>query len=510
MPTALESGKVILEKKIDPKIYELGPGDVLSIFTWGNFQGQYRLAVSPEGRLLIPEIGPVDVAGLTLEKAGGRITSSILKRYRNVEAVVSLADLRTFKVFVGGAVISPGAYPATAASRVSELIDMAGGFIGSDDIDKLDNTILAGGTKDEIKSSKRNVLIYRQDEDTLKADILRFEITGGESNNPTLLDGDRIFVPIRESISNTYGIFGAVRNPGYFEYSPDDSLSDLMALALGLTSSVDSGQVSVVRFLADGKRTTEIDLSLKSDNWNIPLKSDDRVYIKANSGYHEKYQVELKGEFLYPGFYAIREDSTRLSEIIEKAGGLTEAASLDEAEMTRVSAEEIVDPEYERLKKMQVADMTQSEYDYFKTKSRSKPGRVAVNFRALLVRKDSTSDIILRDGDVINVPRKSKVVSVIGEVANPGIMAYIPNADYRYYLKEAGGYSDRASKRNVTLIKGITSEWKKPKKGKPLEPGDTVWVPEKKRRDYWGFIKDTLVFVGNLATVYLVIQQATK
>jgi len=501
--------KVLLEKKVDPKKYVLGPGDVLSIFTWGNFQGQYQLPVSPEGVLLIPEVGPVAVSGLTIEKASSVVISSIAKRYRNVETIVSLVDLRRFKVSVGGAVMLPGAYPATAVTRVSELVQLAGGFI-----DEEKDSNFPGITnlkKDMVsRAAKRNVLIYRQNGDTLLADILRFEITGDTRFDPALLDGDRVFVPIRENTINLYGIFGAVRNPGYFEYSANDSLSDILDLAHGLTASADSQSVSLVRFKPDHRQTYEIKLDLASAKWNVPLFPDDRVYITEENDFHQKYQVELRGEFKYPGFYAISLDSTKLSEIVAKAGGLTNYASPDEAEMTRVSAEEIVDPEFERLKKMQVADMLDTEYDYFKTKSRSKPGRVAVDFTGLVVNDDSTKDIILRDGDIVYVPRRSRIISVMGEVANPGILQFQPDEDYRYYLKEAGGFSDRANKGKITIIKGITSEWKKAKKGVSLEPGDTVWIPEKKKKNYISIIKDTLVFVGNLATVYLVIRQATK
>ncbi len=483
---APRAGKVLLEEKIDPKTYILGPGDILSIFTWGNFEGQYQLPVSPEGVLLIPEIGPIEVSGVTLERAEKKISKRILRRFRNVETVVSLVDLRTFKVYIGGAVNFPGAYPATAVTRVSEIVNF------------------------NETSSRRNVLVYRQNGDTLKADILRFEITGQTRFDPRLRDGDRIFVPVQERGINLYGIFGAVRNPGYFEYSKHDSLADFIELAHGLKLNADSQNMEIVRFKPDNRQTFSITVDLKSNHWNIPLNADDRVYVKAIRGYHEKYQVLLTGEFTYPGYYAISRDSSWLSEIIEKAAGFTPMGSLEEAEMTRNSIEEIIDPEFERLKKMLVADMSESEYDYYKAKSRSEPGRVAVDFVGLFGNADSTKDFILRDGDVIDVPRKSKVVSVIGEVSNPGLLPYRPGADYRYYIDGAGGFSDRASKGKISIIKGISHEWKKASKGKPLEPGDTVWIPERKKREYWTFIKETLAFAGNLATVFLVIQQATK
>lgn len=507
---APRAGKVLLEEKVDPKTYILGPGDILSIFTWGNFQGQYRLAVSPEGVLLVPEIGPIQVSGISLYRAEKRISARILKRYLNVETIVSLVDLRTFKVYIGGAVNLPGAYPATAVTRVSEIIYMAGGFLGEEDPEINFPPEIRSITSDRKMSSKRNVQVYRKNGDSLTADILRFEITGQTKFDLLLSDGDRILVPVMESSINLYGIFGAVRNPGYFEYSSHDSLSDLIELAHGLKLSADSQNIEVVRFKPDNRQTYSITMDLRSTDWNISLNADDRVYVKAIQEYHEKYQVLLTGEFTYPGYYAVKRDSTWLTEIVEKAGGFTLAASLDEAEMTRVSIEEIIDPEYERLRTMQVSDMSDSEYDYYKTKSRSKPGRVAADFVGLFVKGDLTKDFILRDGDVINVPRKTKVISVIGEVSNPGLLPYRSGADYRHYINAAGGFSYRASKGKVSIIKGISREWKKARKGKPLEPGDTVWIPERKKREYWTFIKETLVFIGNLATVYLVIQQATK
>jgi protein involved in polysaccharide export with SLBB domain len=501
---------VLLEERIDPGTYILGPGDRLSIFVWGNFQGQYQMPVSPEGVLLVPEVGPIDVSGITLKDAGQRISEAISGRYRNVETVVSLVDLRSFKVYMGGAVKLPGSYPATPVSRVSEIVNLAGGFLLPENM----NLNFPSGPEIPVKdikiSSKRNIMVYRRNGDSLKADLLRFEITGQTTFDPLLQEGDRIFVPVRENRINLYGIFGAVRNPGYFEYASSDSLADLIDLAHGLKMNADSGNVEIVRFGPDNQKTFSVRVDMKGSEWNVALRADDRVYIKEKQDYHEKYQVLLTGEFLYPGYYAIRSDSTMLSQVVEQAGGFTEVASLPEAEMTRVSAEEVIDPEYERLRRMQVADMTESEYEYFKIKSRSKPGRVAVDFVGLFVQGDSSKDFILRDGDVINVPRKSKVISVIGEVANPGLLPYDPIADYRDYITRAGGFSDRASKGDVSIIKAVSREWKDARKGMRLEPGDTVWIPEKKKRDYWGFIKDTLTFVGNLATVYLVIQQATK
>jgi protein involved in polysaccharide export with SLBB domain len=468
------------------------------------------MPITPEGMLLIPEIGPVEVSGISLEKAAEKIKRSIMRRYRNVQTNVSLVELRTFRVYIGGGVVVPGAYPATAVTRVSEIVGLAGGFWGYDEETSNFDSQFEFSDDDEQVASKRNVLVYRQNGDTLKADILRFEVTGQTEYNPTLIDGDRIFVALKEMRVNLYGIFGAVRNPGYFEYSDVDSLADLFDLAHGLRLDADSTSIEIVRFVGDQEDTESIYVDLTTDNWNINLNSDDRVFIKKLHDFHNKHQVKLVGEFKYPGYYAIHPDSTYISEIIEKAGGFTIDASLDEAEMIRVSAEELLDPEYERLKNMLVADMTELEYEYFKIKSRSIPGRVSADISGLINDSDKSKDFLLRDGDVINVPKKSKAISVIGEVSNPGILKYSNGEDYRYYISAAGGYSDRARRGSVSIVKGVTGEWRKAKKGKSLEPGDTVLVPEKKKRDWWGFTKDTLAFIGNLATVYLVVDQATS
>jgi len=502
--------KTLLEKNIDPTEYILGPGDILSIFTWGNFEGQFRMPVTPEGMLLIPEVGPVEVSGITLKAAAKKIKRSIMRRYRNVQTNVSLVELRAFRVYIGGGVVFPGAYPATAVTRVSEIISLAGGFWGYDEDASNFDPQFEFSERDKQVASKRNISIYRQTGDTLKTDILRFEVTGQTLFNPTLIDGDRIFVALKEMNVNLYGIFGAVRNPGYFEYSDVDSLADLLNLAHGLRLDADSTSIEIVRFIGDQDDTKSIYIDLTAENWNVNLNSDDRVFIKERQDFHRKHQVKLVGEFKYPGYYAIHPDSTYLSEIIAKAGGFSIDASLAEAEMIRVSAEELLDSEYERLKKMLVADMTELEYEYFKIKSRSRPGRVSVDISGLVDDSDKSKDFLLRDGDVLNVPKKSRAISVIGEVSNPGILKYINGEDYRFYINVAGGYSDRARRGSVSIIKGVTGEWTKAKKGKILEPGDTVLVPEKKKHDWWGFTKDTLAFIGNLATVYLVVQQASN
>jgi len=484
----------VLEKSIDPAEYILGTGDELSIDVWGEINVHYVLTVTPEGNLLIPRVGKVQVGEELLAKTKKVIRQAILRSYRNAKVTITLLKLRKVKVVVAGAVKAPGIYSVYANTRVSEVIDITGGFVD--------------------RSSCRNIILTRPDSSTTTVDVFRFERLGDHSRNPYVFGGDVIFVPAKEHDINTVGIYGAVKSGGEFEYAPQDSLLDLIRLAYGLTLDVDLLQGELVRFNPDNLTTTTISIDLKGllsgndPQKNLPLLPDDRVFIRTVPKFHKKDQVIVNGEVYYPGIYRIEEDKTRLSEVIARAGGFTPIASLVEAEMIR--SYNVVDPEFERLKNIPVADMTESEYDYFRLRSREKPGRVACNFDKLFLEGLNEYDVTLKDGDVINIPPKSMVVNVSGSVINPGLVPYKPDKDYKYYINRAGGFSWKARKSKILIIKGQTGERLKPSKRRRIEPGDTILVPEKPERNYWRFFKDTMLVLGNVATIYLVIQQATE
>ncbi len=484
----------VLERSIDPSEYIVGTGDELSIDIWGQIYVNYVLTVTPEGDLLIPRVGRVAVGEKPLTDVKNVIRKAVLRAYRNAQVTVTLIRLRKVKVAVGGAVQTPGTYSVYANTRVSEVIQQAGGFLEN--------------------SSRRNILLTRPDSTILSVDVFKTERLGDRSRDPFVFGGDAIFVPTREENINTEGIYGAVKSEGTFEYCPSDSLLDLIRLAYGLTLDVDLLRAELIRFNPDNLTTETIPIDLKgvlsegNPQGNLHLLPDDRVFIRTIPKFHKKDQVVVQGEVFYPGAYQIEEDKTKLSEVIARAGGFTPDASLAEAEMVR--SYNVVDPEFERLKNIPVADMTESEYDYFRLRSRQKPGRVACNFEKLLGEGLSEYDVRLKSGDVINIPPKSMVVNVSGSVINPGLIPYEPQKGFKYYIDRAGGFSWKARKNKVLIIKGQTGERIKPSKRRKIDPGDTILVPEKPDRDYWKFFKDTMLVLGNIATIYLVIQQATE
>ena len=492
VPTRIEDA-LTLERAVDPDEYIMGPGDKLIISFWEEYSFQ-EIVVTPEGNILIPHVGSVKVTGITLSEAKRIIKDELLKRYRKPDFSVTLSSLRKFKVSVAGAVEQPGTYSAFAHERISEIIQRAGGFTDS--------------------SSQRNIIVKRSDETELNVDIGMFLIMGDKSKNPHALDGDVIFVPILEDTLYHYGIYGSVRAPGEYEYAEGDSLLDLINLAHGLTSDANISSAEITRFNPDNQTTFNILVSLGEllaegkRELNLPLKPDDRVFIRSIPKYHQKNQVSILGEVLYPGIYAIQEGETKLTDLVRMAGGFTSLASLPEAEMIRGYYMDVVDLEYERLKRMEVADMSKQEYEYFKTKSREKRGKISCDFVKLFENNEKDQDILLKNGDQIRIPTKSLVVRVSGNVVNPGLVSFEPDKDYKFYIEKAGGLSWRASKGGVRVIKEVTGEWVKPKKSTLIDPGDTIWIPEKPDRDYWGFFKDTMLVLGNIATLYLVVKTA--
>lgn len=511
----LPDTEVPLDQPIDPSTYRLGPGDKLVIFIWGSLQAQYTLAITPEGKLLLPTIGPVEVAGLLLADAKVLLEKFILERYKDVRVTADLIGLRNFRVSVGGAVKFPGNYTASSIARISEVIALAGGFLEMPENPAVSQHFnqYAALNLPAGKASHRNIIIKHIDGSVDTADVLRLEQTGDRTYDLRLNDGDEILVPLRQGKINIYGIFGGVKSPAYFEYSPRDSLKDLIALAQGLSFDADSSAAELVRFETDGRSFRTISVDLKAIlNGSIPdikLMPDDRIIIRTRRDFNIKHQVLLLGEIKNPGFYAIIPDSTYLTEVIRQAGGFTDLASLSEAEVTRFRNIENGDAEFERLREMQVTQMTDLEYEYFKIKARSKPGRVAVDFRELYL-GGGRGDLRLKNGDVVVVPEASDAINVTGEVANPGFVGYNPKFDFHDYVRIAGGYSYRADKGKIRIIKGATGEWQKAKGNRQLFPGDTILVPEKKKNNYLVTIRDVISITANVATVYLVIREATR
>ena len=123
---------------------------------------------------------------------------------------------------------------------------------------------------------------------------------------------------------------------------------------------------------------------------------------------------------------------------------------------------------------------------------------------------DTPPDIVLVDGDRIVIPRRFLSVSVQGEVRSPGYVAFEAGRGVSYYARAAGGFTHRANPGRVRVTLARTDQQVSASEAGPLNPGDTVWVPAKREHSVWGQIRDGITTAAQVATVYLVIREATK
>jgi len=287
-----------------------------------------------------------------------------------------------------------------------------------------------------------------------------------------------------------------------------------MAFGLKIDAFLEKGEL--VRFKEDGKDTQILFFNVEKilDNYDISenyiLQSDDRIYIRTIPEFHEQNSVTVFGEVKFPGDYSIEDSKTTLLEILQKCGGPTARADIENAFIQRRSKEDVVDTEFERLKKMSIQDMTPLEYEYFKTKSRELIGKFSIDFNKLWNGEDSSYDVALKDADYIYFPSKISTVSVSGQVKNPGLITYVPNKNYLYYIEQAGGFSWNPRKSKIRIIRASTGEWLKPTKKTVIEVGDMIFIPEKPEFDYWEFAKDFMGIAAQVATVFIVIKNAVS
>ncbi len=331
-----------------------------------------------------------------------------------------------------------------------------------------------------------------------------------------LQDGDQISIYslLEQNPRRTVEVLGEVRRPGVYTLEDNLTIRDLILKAGGPTRiahllEAQLDQIEPKAAVNRIKFPLENILKGMGNGANFKLDEYDRVIIRRIPEWLVGPSVEVKGEAMFPGVYTITKDSTYLSEILKLASGITEDAFLREAKLLRPTAPIQSDREYERLKAMRRDEMTDLEYEYLVMKESQGVGLVVVDFNKLWINKDLTQDVVLEDKDVIYIPRAPQSVEVTGRVAKPGGVLFKRGANLKYYIEKAGGVTWDAHRRRTKVIKS-TGEIIDDEDVKELLAGDTIWIPRKPDRDYWKIFRETMLVMGQLATIYLVIQNSTK
>lgn len=468
------------EASIDPDQYKVGPGENIFISISGIEEVTFNLFVNNENYLFIPKVGGINLRGLTLTQAREKIKSTLEKYYRNVEIFISLANIKKIKVFLVGDVEKPVSVVMESNAKLLDLLLNSAGL--------------------NPTSSFRNVQIKDVSGEIKYYDFLKFLRYGDKANNPHLNDGDVVFI---DKLDKIVTISGPVKFPATYEFLEGESVNDLIKLAGGFLFNAKTDSIEIVRYDEKGKTQKSYYYSFKQIvESNMLLKFKDHVIVRIIPEYYIDNFVRIDGWVNYPGVYKIEEDQTKLSEVITAAGGFRKDASLKDASLSRTTGELDIDPEYERLKLILRADMTDDEYDYLKAKSRQRKGKVVVDFEELFIKNNLNEDVVLKRGDVISIPEAKNYVTLLGQVVNPGNVVYNKNYTVDDYINLSGGFGWRAIEGDVRVIKSNTGEWIDDEDVENIEPGDAIWVPEKPPGPkFWDVFSTSLQVLGQVATV---------
>jgi len=507
---ATEFKSVPVDGPVNPDQYFLGPGDALQLNMWSSAPAEYPLTVTPEGYLLIPTVGAVQVKDLSLTAARAKIVPQVQKKYPSAEISLALTSPRKVTVHIFGQVMNEGMQEVYSVQRVDFLMEEA---------NKLPSTQITRRWYDwdmqqlRRDASQRYITIQHRDGSVQRVDLVKYNLTGDGTFNPYLREGDRVFVPLRTAADNRIGVFGAVIRTGRIEYVSGDSLTDLLHISLGFTPQAVPEEAILARLTQDGGRldTTRVDARAIQEGRapDVALRPGDRLVIPLNREYREGDAVSVEGEFLRPGTYPITRNRTMLSDIVRMAGGFTKDAYVKGALLIRPRLSPLGPPDeiqQERLRSMRTAISAEdSSYYITETELRIKGGEiVSVDFAKLFTEGDSTQDVTLRNEDRINVPPARHTVYVFGQVITPGHVQLVEGESYRYYVEKAGGYTNDARTGDVKVIKGTNRTWLDPGETE-VEDGDYIWVPKQVHYPFGYYLATVVQFATVLAALATVI-----
>ena len=401
-------------------------------------------------------------------------------KMRNGDVVTAEAILNRFtnKLEVRGAVYRPGIYQLSGTlNTIRELVNEAQGLTGDAFLN-------------------RSVL-YRQHEN-LTTEVLPIDIKSimdGTSPNIALQKNDILYIPSIHDLSDRGNIIvhGEVAKPDSYPYADNMTLEDLIIQAGGLREAASTVRVDVTRRIKNPRSTADNDtigqmfsFSLK-DGFIIDgqpgfvLQPYDEVYVRRSPGYQAQQNVGIEGEILFGGTYALTSREERLSDLVNKAGGATNYAYLRGAKLTRIANadEKKRMGDVIRLMRRQLGEemMDSLGIDIENTFT------VGIDLERALRNPKSSSNIVLREGDVISIPKNTNTVTINGAVMVPNTVSYLEGKDVDYYLNQSGGYSDNAkkSKKFIVYMNGQVTRVKGNGK-KQIEPGCEIIVPSKSKK----------------------------
>ncbi|MBV4311898.1 SLBB domain-containing protein, partial [Bacteroides thetaiotaomicron] len=420
---------------------------------------------------------------------------------RNGDVVTAEAILNRFtnKLEIRGAVYRPGIYQLSGKlNTIRELVNEAQGLTGDAFLNR--------------------AVLYRQRED-LTSEVVQIDIKSimnGTSPNLALMKNDILYIPSIHDLEDrgNVTVHGEVAHPDSYPYADNMTLEDLIIQAGGLKEAASTVRIDVSRRIKNPRSTADNDtigqmytFSLK-DGFVIDgqpgfiLQPYDEVYVRRSPGYQAQQNVVIDGEILFGGNYAMTNREERLSDLVNKAGGPTNLAYLRGAKLTRVASAgekkrmgDVIRLMSRQLGEAMIDSLGIGVEDTF---------TVGIDLEKALTNPKGSADLVLREGDVVFIPKNTNTVTINGAVMVPNTVSYMKGKDVDYYLNQAGGYSDNAkkSKKFIVYMNGQVTKVKGSGK-KQIEPGCEIIVPSKAKKK--GNIANILGYATSFSSLGMMI-----
>ena len=389
--------------------YVLGPGDSVSINLWGGVSQRLRRVVDREGRIALPEAGSVQVSGRSLGDVQRLVQTSLQSQFRDVQADVSLARLRSIRIYVVGDVERAGAYDVSSLSTPLNAVFIAGGPTS--------------------RGSLRTLRHYRGNTLVQEVDVYDLLLHGVRSGVERLQSGDTVLVP---PLGPEITVEGMVRRPAIYELHGEKNIAEVLELAGGVLTSGTLRHVDVERVQAHESRTMlRLDIPENNNQESVAkaleefaVQDGDKIKISPILPYADK-TVYLEGHVFRPGKYAFREGML-ITDLIKSYNDVLPEPSRVHAEIVRLNP-----PDYA-------------------------PQVIAFNLDTALSAKEQP--VVLKPFDTVRVFSRfdfedPPVITVTGEVRDPGDHLTNGVTHVRDAVYLAGGLTSDASTDTVQIFR---------------------------------------------------------
>ena len=424
-------------------------------------------------------VNEFDMSSFKMADGDSVLVDSVLNRYQNM-------------VEVKGAVFRPGMYQlGEQVNSVKTLMENCEGV-----------------TEEAFTA---HAVMHRMKKDRT-LEVVPVDLAGimeGTVTDIPLQNEDVLFVPTRQDVheERTITIHGEVQYPGVYRYAENETLEDFVLQAGGLKETAAMVNVFVSRRVVNPK-ATESD-SILGHSFSFALKDGfvidgeagfhlqpfDEVFVRKSPGYKEQQNVSVDGEVQFSGDYTLTKQNERLSDLIKKAGGVTNIAYVAGARLERKMNEA------ERIRYEESVKMQRQQQEATMMEQALKSGRSVTEIKAAATASEeklripetyfvgieldkalenpgSDADIVLREGDRLVVPGMTSTVKISGEVMYPNTVGYVAGKKAKYYINQAGGYGNNAKKRKAYIIY-MNGDVAKIKSGTKVRPGCEIVVPQK-------------------------------